>query len=260
MKSTSPPDLSIVIPALREEKRIGKTLDALASYLEQDEMLKILNVEVIVVAADGGDNTDKVTISKMDKFTNIRLLKPGPKVGKGRDVACGMLSAQGRVIVFMDADMATPLRHISNFYEIMLEEKSDFVVGTRNLRKHHPSISRRLVSNVGNLLFRVAGGIWIDDSQCGFKMFTKEAAKICFEDLSILGWGFDMEVLAIARANNLKIVSRRISDWRSVPGGVFNDNVMQSSLNALGDLWHIFIFRVQGRYKKKKIARQASAD
>ena len=253
-KSSAPKfDLSIVIPAYKEEKRIGKTLNALQLFLQTDETIRPLKVEVIVVSADSPDKTHEIIEDMADKFACFRLLKPGPKVGKGRDVQFGMLHAAGDTVVFMDADLATPLKYIAKFYRARAAG-ADVVIATRNLLKHHPNYLRRLISNGGNLLFRFAGGVWIEDSQCGFKMFSSAAARTCFSRLKILGWGFDMEILAIAKANKLKIASYRVDDWRSIPDGTFVDGVMKNSITSLKDLGRILIRRLVGTYKRESAA------
>lgn len=249
-KSKLSPDLSIVIPAYREEKRIGKTLDELARYLKTDSFFKQKNIEVIVVVADSGDKTVDIVLSKRASFKDIILLRPGPKVGKGRDVAYGMLRAKGRTVVFMDADLATPIYHLEDFYKL-IEAGAEIVVGTRNLLKHHKSVLRRSISNIGNLFFVIAGGVWIEDSQCGFKMFSSGAVNICFSQLKIMGWGFDMEILAIAKANKLNIDSRRIDDWKSVPDGTFEDNILHSALRSLIELSTISFRRALRLYVTK---------
>lgn len=241
------PDLSIVIPALAEEKRIGKTLDTLAAYLEQDAFARTLKVEVLVVAADTTDKTHDIVRQKAGSFQNLRLLKPGPKVGKGRDVQYGMLRAHGKAILFMDADLATPLHYIPRFYK-EYRAGADLVMGTRNLRKHHKSLLRRTIANAGNLLFRFAGGMWVEDSQCGFKLFRAGAARLCFSRLTIQQWGFDMEILAIAKANRLRVVSHRINDWRDMPHSTFDAKIAKNSLRALKDLAHIAKRRLTRAY------------
>jgi len=250
MKSSSRPDLSIVIPAYREERRLGSSLEELAVFLRTDELLKTTRVEVIVVAADAPDATHRVAQSKKQLFDDFTLLRPGPKVGKGRDVQYGMLRAHGKAVLFMDADLATPLRHLPQFYQAFLKG-APVVIAVRNLRKHHSSMIRRVVSNAGNILFRIAGGVWVEDSQCGFKLFSYEATQICFSKLSILGWGFDMEVLAIAKANKLKIKSYRVNDWRSVEDGTFVDGVVENSIKSLLELLFIARGRLSGRYRKR---------
>jgi len=242
-------DLTIIIPAYHEGKRIGKTLDELAIFLKKDIDIKPLRVEVLVVSADSPDETHAIVSTKANKFESLRLLKPGPKVGKGRDVKFGMLKAKGATVIFMDADLATPLRHLPKFYKTQ-KQGSDVVIATRNLLKHHPNIIRRLVSNGGNILFRFAGGVWVEDSQCGFKMFSQDASRLCFSKLTILGWGFDMEILAIAKANKMKIECFRIDDWVSVPESTFTEGLIKNSVVTLNELAHISLKRIRGDYTK----------
>jgi len=240
-------DLTIVIPAYKEAKRIGSTLDKLSVFLKKDPTIKKLNIEVLVVSADSLDDTHEIVRKKTNKFTNMRLLKPGKRVGKGRDVKYGMDRAKGNCIVFMDADLATPLKYLPIFYDIH-NSGIDIVIATRNLLKHHSNFSRRFVSNIGNFLFRLAGGVWVEDSQCGFKMFSKKASKECFNKLKILGWGFDMEILAIAKANKLSIKSVRVDDWESVPEGTFTEGLLNNSINSLKELGIILWRRISGQY------------
>lgn len=247
-KTQKQPDLTIVIPAYKEGKRVGKTLDQLADFLSTDKKMKAKSVEIIVVSADSPDNTHEVVESRARLFKNFLFIKPGPKLGKGRDVRAGMLKAKGKAVIFMDADLATPLKYLPKFYEAFLGG-ADVIVATRNLRKHHPEFLRRSLSNLGNILFRVLGGVWIEDSQCGFKMFSKKANKICFSKMTIMKWGFDMEILTIARINKFKITSFRVNDWKSVPGGTFLEGAFKSAVESLSELLHIFWFRINGKYK-----------
>jgi hypothetical protein len=148
----------------------------------------------------------------------------------------------------MDADLATPLYHIKDFYDAAVNG-DNVIIGTRNIARHHPGLVRRLISNTGNLLFRLAVGLWIEDSQCGFKMFDKKSAKLCFGKMTIYGWSFDMEVLAIARANGLKIKAFRIDDWQDVPDGTFTEGVVKISARSLKDLVRISASMSLGRYR-----------
>jgi dolichyl-phosphate beta-glucosyltransferase len=241
-------DLTIVIPAYHEGKRIGKTLDELAHFLKHESFFRDKEVEVLVVAAETSDDTHKIVLARLALFKHCKLLKPGNRVGKGRDVRFGMLKATGKLVIFMDADLATPLYHLKTFYEACTKG-DELVIGTRNLFKHHPSHTRRTISNIGNVLFRLASGIWLEDSQCGFKMFSAYANQICFSKLTLTGWDFDMEVLAIARANGLKIQSYRINDWRSVPGSTFTDGILTISMRSIHSLCHIMLCRIRGVYR-----------
>ncbi|HUC89426.1 MAG TPA: glycosyltransferase [Patescibacteria group bacterium] len=242
------PDLSIVIPAYHEEHRIGRTLEELASFLKHDGFFAQKEVEVIVVTADTADRTQEIVAAKQTLFTRFELLKPGPKVGKGRDVQVGMLKATGKAILYMDADLATPLHHLEEFYKFY-ELGTDVIVATRGIRRHGSSKLRIVISTVGNVLFRLAGGVWIEDSQCGFKMFSAAAAQQCFTKLKIMGWGFDMEILTIAKINHLSVKPVRVDDWESVPNGTFERRFIRNNLGALSDLAVIFSRRLRGYYK-----------
>ncbi len=208
-------------------------------------------LEVIVVAAEGHDKTQAIVKSKMKQFTRITLLEPGPRVGKGRDVKYGIQRSSGALVMFMDADLATPLVHLREFYELCTHG-NDIVIGTRDLRIYRSSSIRRIVSFFGNVLFKLCGGIWIEDSQCGFKMFTKAAAELCFSEQQIVGWTFDMELLTIAKTNHLKVATRRINDWRDVPDSTFADGVVVTAFNSLKDLSHILKNRLTGKYTSEK--------
>jgi len=249
------PDLSIVIPAYCEERRIGKTLDDLAKYLKQDGFLERERVEVIIVAADAPDRTHEIIATKQRLFrlnhVTFTFLKPGSRVGKGRDVRHGMLYAHGKYILFMDADLATPLHHVKEFFEAC-EHGSDVVIGTRDLFRYRSSKVRNLFSGVGNRLYQLASGIHVEDTQCGFKMFTYEAAQLCFSQLTILGWGFDLEVLTIAKANGLTITPVRIDDWQDKPYSTYSENMLQIALRTMKDFGKVKIFQLTGRYITKK--------
>lgn len=243
------PDLTIVIPALHEERRIGATLDELAQYLKADGFFKSRRVEVLVVAADTADRTWKIVESKQRQFKNLELLKPGAPVGKGRDVQYGMQKARGRLTVFMDADLATPLYHLQEFYQAFENNlETDIVIGTRNLLRYSHNRIRGLFSRVGNLLFQAISGIYYEDTQCGFKMFNERAKNICFSKLTVLGWDFDIELLAIAKANNLSVKPIRLNDWQNKPYSTHTDNVLQITVRMARDFANINAKRLMGKY------------
>jgi len=241
------PDLSIVIPAFHEEKRIGQTLEELEVFLDHDEFFMVKDVEVVVVVADSPDKTNEIVTAKQGLFQHFVFLKPGPEVGKGRDVQYGMLRASGKLAVFMDADLATPLHHVQQFYEACAEG-NDVVIGTRNLLTYRSNVFRGLFASFGNLLYRIAGGMWIEDTQCGFKMFTERARKLCFSKLTILGWGFDIELLAIAQANGLKIKTFRIDDYKNMPFSTHTEGVLTIAVRTVRDFGQITLNRLRGAY------------
>ena len=241
------PDLSIVIPAYCEERRIGNTLNALALFLKQDQYFRKTCVEVVVVAADAPDRTRDIVMSKWHLFDRFLLLEPGSRVGKGRDVQYGILRASGKVVVFMDADLATPLHHLREFYDAC-RSGYDVVVATRNLLTYRNNLLRGLFSSFGNTLYRFVGGMQVEDTQCGFKMFSERAAKLCFSKVTILGWGFDLEVLAIAQVNRLSIKSIRVTDWQHMPHSTYTDGVPRIAIRTIRDFSLVMLGRISGRY------------
>lgn len=239
-------DLSIVIPALNEEKRIGQSLDKLASFIISNPSMQGVKCEVIVVSADCVDKTHEIALQYAHRFKNFSLVKAGARVGKGRDVRLGMLTTRGKYALFMDADLATPLHHIATTLDL-LRNHADIVIGVRDLRKMHKNSFRRLISVTGNLLFRLTSGIPISDTQCGFKAFTQASLKTIFKKQTIQGWGFDMELITIGRLHGLKIYSLPISDWENGSGSTLS-NPLRSAMLTLGDLIRITVNRVKKNY------------
>lgn len=242
-------DLTIIIPAYCEEKRIGHTLDQLSKFLVKNPFLRSKNVEILVVAADARDNTKDIVQTKQVLFAHSSILQPGGKVGKGRDVQYGMLRASGRCVMFMDADLATPLNHLPDFYKLCTEG-NDVVIGTRNLLTYRSDLLRGIFAWGGNLLYRIGSGIWVEDTQCGFKMFTAEAAQLCFSKQTIMEWGFDIEILAIAKANNLKIKPVRLNDWQHMPYSTYADSPLQITMRSIRDFFYVSFKQLTGSYRK----------
>lgn len=246
---TNQPDLTLVIPAYREEKRIPKTFDILANFLDHDSYFAKKHVEVLVVSASAGDRTHEIVEANARRFRDFTFIKPGPHAGKGRDVRAGMLAARGKVILFMDADLSTPLHHVKSFYNYYLQGAADVIIGTRGTHRYGHSLLRLIISNLGNVAYRLVGGVWVEDSQCGFKLFSNKAAKVCFSKLKIIGWGFDMEVLTAAKANHFSIKTIPIDDWQAMPEGTFDNNVAKNTLRSLFDLGTILSRRISGYYR-----------
>lgn len=249
MKYPSTFDLTIVIPAYNEEKRIGDTLRQLSDFLKNDKFVKKLTVEVLVVAANPTDSTHTIAKSFSKDFLHFQLLKPGLRVGKGRDVMFGMQQAKGTAVLFMDADLATPLHHIPEFYKQILGEQ-DIVVGTRNLKEYRKSKFRNHFSYFGNRLYGAISGIDLVDTQCGFKMFSQRAVDICFKRLTIMGWTFDLEILTIAMIHGLKIKAIPVNDWEDKPYSTYTDNVGTIAVRMIRDFSVININKLRGMYKK----------
>lgn len=249
-------DLSIVIPTYNEAAIIKQNLKTLSDYLKD----KPYEVEVIVVDADSPDGTAKEVKECQNLFKNFSVLSAGPKPAKsalkGKQVQIGMLAAQGEYVMFMDADLATPLKYLNNVFELMSKQRPVGIC-VRNLQKSHTGI-RRFISATANFFVQLILLPGINDTQCGFKVFSAPAAKKIFARQTISGWGFDMEVLAIARQLGYQIDTIDVPDWHDVQhdkadktklsGSKFS--AAKAALQTFPELMKIKWYILQGKYKK----------
>ena len=242
------PKYSIIIPAYKEAKYIGKTLTHLTKYLQKEKLKQ--ETEIIVVAADGGDDTADIARSHAKNFASLDVYEPGDRVGKGRDVTLGFKHAIGDYQLFMDADMATPLKHIKPAFQ-ELEQGADVVIGIRDLSKMHDTLKRKISSNMSNLSITMLAVAGISDTQCGFKGFTKQAAKTIFDRTVITNWGIDIEILAIADQHDMKIAEIALPDWKDPKGddGLSGDSQLSAMLSTLKELFKIRKNKRAGVYK-----------
>jgi dolichyl-phosphate beta-glucosyltransferase len=224
--------LSIVIPAYNEQARLPRTVMSTLRYCAEQE----LDFELII--ADDGSSDDTLALAHLfeKKDARIRALAC-PHMGKGSAVRLGMLNARGRFVLFMDADGATPLHEIATL-AMALEAGNDVAVGSRVTPQSaqvevHTSLHRRFIGRVFAFfvnLFAVKG---IADTQCGFKMFRREAALQIFSLQKLSGFAFDVEILFIARRLSLKIVEIPVN-WASQPGSKVN--LVTDSMKMLWDI------------------------
>ncbi|MBI2626670.1 MAG: glycosyltransferase family 2 protein [Parcubacteria group bacterium] len=196
--------LSVIVPAFNESERIIPTLDSLNNYLSKQSY----DWEVLVVNDGSTDNTAEVVRSFMFHVSGFRLLDNKENHGKGWVVRQGMLAAEGDFRLFMDADNATRIETVEKFWPLF-NQGYDVVIASIGIKGADVAgtekFYRRIFGKLGNLWiqFWVTPGIL--DTQRGFKMFSKVAAGKIFPKLKILKWGFDVEVLALARKFTFKI-------------------------------------------------------
>jgi len=247
------PDLSIIIPVYKEAKRIGPTLRALADFIKNYP----LSVEVIIVDRKSPDKTianAKAYAKQFSKFSVLNVDPQSAKTFKGGQVKAGMLAAQGRYVMFMDADLATPLKYLNTVAAIAHKNQSVGIC-VRNLNSSHTGL-RKLISSSGNFLVQLMILPGISDTQCGFKVFSNDAAKTIFQRQTIMGWGFDMEVLAIARQNGYQIEQFEVPDWHDVQEGSTLSggnkfSAARAALQTLPDVFRIKWKMLRGKYKQK---------
>lgn len=239
-----------MIPTLNESERIGKTLDELAEFLRSQKQ----TVEVVVVDLHSPDGTAEVAKQHAKQFAHFQLLDAGPrpkgKFMKGKQVQMGVFAARGQYILFMDADLATPLKYIHTVFRLM-DEHRPVAICVRDLQSSHKGL-RKIVSAGGNFLVQLLLLPGIKDTQCGFKLFDREAAHTIFARQTITSWGFDMELLAIARKFGYKIDLIDVPDWKDVEQGskIGGAGAFKAAAQTLPDLLSIKWGMLSGRYNK----------
>ena len=192
------PSLSIVIPAYNEEAVIKNTLDRAGKYLEG----RYPPYEIIVVCDGCKDNTARLAEEAGKANHRIRVLDRKTNMGKGFSVRQGCLEAKGKYIIFTDADLSTPIDEIEKLLK-WLEEGYDIAIGSRGLSESDIQIRqpwyRETMGKIFNLFVQAIAIRGISDTQCGFKGFKRDVAKDVFKRQTINGFGFDVELLYIAR-------------------------------------------------------------
>jgi glycosyltransferase involved in cell wall biosynthesis len=198
------PEYSIIIPAYNEGARLGVTLDRVLMHIAAQGW----NAEVIVVNDGSSDNTAEIVRARADANSRLRLLQNPGNHGKGYSVRHGMLAADGEILLFTDADLSAPIEQATKLFEA-IQAGADVAVGSRwlrpDLQTRRQSLLRQFYGRGFNLILRVLLGLKFKDTQCGFKAFTRAAAKILFSIQTIEGWGFDAELLYIADRLGLKV-------------------------------------------------------
>jgi dolichyl-phosphate beta-glucosyltransferase len=191
---------SIVIPAYNEGKRLGAALEKVLGYVRERGWSG--EVEVIVVNDGSRDNTADLVRGFAAKDPVVRLLENHGNRGKGYSVRNGMLNALGEIVVFSDADLSSPIEEMPKLLAA-LAAGADIAIGSRWLRAElqtqRQSPLRQLFGRIFNLLLRIILGLQFKDTQCGFKAFTRRAAQTIFPLQRVERWGFDPEILFLAR-------------------------------------------------------------
>lgn len=196
---------SIIIPAFNEAARIGTALDRVLACVKE----RGWDAEVLVVDDGSTDNTAAIVEERMHESPELSLIRNRSNRGKGYSVRNGLLQAKGEIVMFTDADLSAPIEEAERLFDA-IRNGADVALGSRWLDKTrqtiHQPLYRRFFGRCFNAVTRVVMGLPYADTQCGFKAFRHEAAQIIFRLQHIERWGFDPEVLFIARKLGWKVV------------------------------------------------------
>nr|SVE79064.1 EOG090X0BIY [Daphnia lumholtzi] len=236
--------LSVIVPAYNEEKRLPVMLEECLDYLERKlKSNPSCTFEVLIVDDGSNDRTTEVGLSYSKKYgcDKVRVLTLSPNRGKGGAVRLGMLSARGKQLLFADADGATTFEDISklqhNLEELVKDQPMDktlgLVCGSRaHLEKEaiaSRSFFRTVLMKGFHLLVWLFAARSVRDTQCGFKLLTRPTARLCFPNLHIERWAFDVELIYIAEY--MKIPTGEVSvRWMEIEGKLITPDISSLSL------------------------------
>lgn len=195
---------SFIIPAYNESSRIRPTFDELLRYTEQRNW----DVEIIVVDDGSRDDTAQIVREYGKSHPQITLVENPSNRGKGYSVRNGMLHARGDVCLFTDADLSSPITEAQKLFDT-ISAGADVAIGSRWLRAElqteRQPLYRQAFGRIFNLVLRLFLGLNFADTQCGFKAFRRDAAQRLFPLQKIERWGFDPEILFLARRADLTV-------------------------------------------------------
>lgn len=239
------PLLSIVIPAHNEERRLPPSLEKINSFLETQPY----EAEVIIVENGSTDRTVQVAQDFAHEHPYVRVIQAAVR-GKGLAVKAGMLAARGEYRFICDADLSMPIEEITRFLPPHVDGY-DVIIATREgkdaKRVGEPEY-RHLIGRINNLIIKLTAIRGFEDTQCGFKMFTRQAAEDLFGVQQMTGIGFDVELLFIAKRRGYKILEVPIT-WYFDPDSRMR--MIGDSMHILVEIWQIRRNWLQGVYAKK---------
>ena len=233
----SRPWCSVVVPAYNEQKRIVRALEKVCAFLS----LKTEPWEVIVVNDGSSDGTSLVVdeFIRLHPQWRVRMLVFQPNHGKGYACRQGVMSAEGHTVLLTDADLSSPIKECDKLLAA-LKEGADVAIGSRAVRSPgcdvRQTFKRRVAGRVFNVLVQGLLLPGLKDTQCGFKAFTREAARSLFGDQKLDGFSFDVEILYLARLRQMKVREVAVMWSQDEDSRV---SMLRDSLRMASDLFKI---------------------
>lgn len=248
------PELSIVIPAFNEEKRLPRALAQLRDYFASRKT-DLETIEIVVVDDGSSDATARITGEWARDWPGLRLVSNGRNRGKGYSVRHGILEARGRVALFTDADLSSPIEESEKLLTA-IRAGNDVAIGSRAIDRSLIAVRQSRMRELAGIIFngfvRLFTGLPFHDTQCGFKAFVTAPSRIVFEQQRIEGFGFDPEVLFLATRHGLRAVEIPVR-WAHDPATKVH--VIYDSIRMFGDLIYIRWNWLLGRYPRHAAQR-----
>ncbi len=240
------PDLSIIIPSYNEESRLPGSLEKIASYISA----RGRTTEVIVVDDGSTDGTAAAARRYSERIANLRIVSNGVNRGKGFSVRHGSLEARGSIILFTDADLSAPIEEADKLLAAL--ENHDVAIGSRAMDRQlietHQSAFREFAGVLFNKIVRGILRLPFVDTQCGFKAFRRDRCLVIFEQQTIERFGFDPELLYLARRHGLSTVEVPVR-WSHSPATKVS--MFRDSLQMFADVFIIRWNGLLGRYRRE---------
>ena len=238
------PSYSIVIPAYNESERIAATLERIGAYAREQRW----DAEVLVVNDGSRDNTVEMVKGIAQSHPFIQVIENPGNRGKGYSVRNGMLRARGDILLFSDADLSSPIEESSKLFTA-IAAGADVAIGSRWLRaelqtQRQPPL-RQIYGRMFNVALRIVLGLSFRDTQCGFKAFRRDAARRIFALQKIERWGFDPEILFLARKLGYRTVEVPVR-WAHSAGTRLHP--LRDGMRMVFDIFHIRWNAITGKY------------
>ncbi|HEV2854647.1 MAG TPA: dolichyl-phosphate beta-glucosyltransferase [Thermoanaerobaculia bacterium] len=210
-------DLSIVIPAYNESRRLGPTLRRVVDYLRQK------NVPYEVLVVDDGSSDDTSEVARQYEAEGVRVLRQEVNRGKGAVLKVGVLASRGKEVLLVDADLSTPIEDLEKLQPRLAD--AQVVLGSRavedsDIQKHQP-FYREMMGRTFNLIVQAMGVRGLRDTQCGFKLLQGDVARRLFAELQIERFAYDVELVWLARRHGYRVVEVGVR-WADSPSSKVN--------------------------------------
>jgi dolichyl-phosphate beta-glucosyltransferase len=252
--SSVPPELSIVIPSFNEELRLPVTLAEISAYIRASKR----ETEVIVVDDGSTDRTADVASSFRGEIRRLRVIANKKNRGKGYSVRHGMMEARGRVVLFTDADLSAPIDEADKLLAALAD--NDVAIGSRALNRSlisvHQSVFREYAGIIFNFIVRAILRLPFVDTQCGFKAFRRERCRVIFQQQRIERFGFDPELLYLARRHGLSAAEIPVR-WAHSPATKVS--MWRDSIQMFLDVFIIRWNALKGRYPRSQPSMASAA-